>query len=477
LSEGDRDRLADALARAGDADRKIDALTAKAEAADLAIGRAGALQRQLDEALTRLAWLEREQTARGREVRPPSEQSEAVASDRIAAAEDRARAAEDRLRDAEARITGAEHRAALAGDAEGRLRDTEARLADAEHRAALAAEAEDRARDAEARIAGAEARVADAEHRAEAAQVHGEDLAEQLAELQQRAARAEEAGRAGVESERRIASAEQRVAAAEQRNQLAEQRAEAAEGNAQALARQLADTQRAHAGEGNAQVQARQLVELQGQIAALEREVANADNVRSFAAETEREIAALQRDLRDTRTKLTQMTLERDRLESEVRDARGDDITSQRAAVKASFDPEVTMQADVVKYASLISKSAELEKKVVQLEREDAALRRQLAEAQERLRIAAIDLADDDDEDKTRTGSHLPIAELAEHVTTLEESINSLRANMRAASDETAMMDPSESVSTISSAVSQAAEHVEVARAAIRALSASIGIS
>ena len=48
---------------------------------------------------------------------------------------------------------------------------------------------------------------------------------------------------------------------------------------------------------------------------------------------------------------------------------------------------------------------------------------------------------------------------------------------MRAASDETAMMDPSESVNTISHAVSQAAEHVERARAAIRALSASIGVS
>jgi hypothetical protein len=48
---------------------------------------------------------------------------------------------------------------------------------------------------------------------------------------------------------------------------------------------------------------------------------------------------------------------------------------------------------------------------------------------------------------------------------------------MRAASDETAMMTPSESVTTISNAVSEAAEHVEIARAAIRALAASIGIS
>jgi len=45
------------------------------------------------------------------------------------------------------------------------------------------------------------------------------------------------------------------------------------------------------------------------------------------------------------------------------------------------------------------------------------------------------------------------------------------------ASDETAVMAPSESVDTISHAVSQAAEQVERARAAIRALSASIGMS
>jgi chromosome segregation ATPase len=170
-----------------------------------------------------------------------------------------------------------------------------------------------------------------------------------------------------------------------------------------------------------------------------------------------------------------QMTLERDRLESEVRDGRVDtDTTSRRAPGKASFDPDVTVQAEV-KYEALIVKGKELEQKLATLERDDAALRRQLADAEQRLRDA-IDHQDDDSE-MTRTGSHLPIAELAEHVTTLEESINSLRANMRAASDETAMMDPSEAVSTISTAVSQAAEHVEVARAAIRALSASIGIS
>jgi chromosome segregation ATPase len=217
---------------------------------------------------------------------------------------------------------------------------------------------------------------------------------------------------------------------------------------------------------------------MQNQIAALEREVANADNVRSFAAETEREIASLQRDLRDARAKLAQLTLERDRLASELRDARGGDEadTNQRAAARAGFDPDVTARLDIKKYESLVTRAGELEHKLAQLEHDDAGLRSQLAEAQERLRLAAIDLGDADGE-RTRTGSQLPIAELTEHVTTLEESINSLRANMRAASDETAMMDPSESVNTISAAVSQAAEHVETARAVIRALAASIGMT
>ena len=54
----------------------------------------------------------------------------------------------------------------------------------------------------------------------------------------------------------------------------------------------------------------------------------------------------------------------------------------------------------------------------------------------------------------------------------LEESIDPLRANMRAASDETAMMEQTEPVLVVTSAVSQAAEHVERARDALRALSA-----
>jgi chromosome segregation ATPase len=216
---------------------------------------------------------------------------------------------------------------------------------------------------------------------------------------------------------------------------------------------------------------------MQTRIADLEREVATADNVRSFAAETEREIAGMQRDLRDLRAKLAQVTLERDRLETEVRDSRGDTDTTNRRAPKAGADHDVTAPVDLKKYETLASKTNDLEAKLLRFERDNVLLNHQLAEAESRLR-AAIDAHEhDDDNELTRTGSQLPISELVEHVTTLEESINSLRANMRAASDETAMMDPSDAVSTVSTAISEGAEHVEVARAAIRALAASIGMS
>ena len=81
----------------------------------------------------------------------------------------------------------------------------------------------------------------------------------------------------------------------------------------------------------------------------------------------------------------------------------------------------------------------------------------------------------EDGAESTRTGTELPV-QLAEHVSILEEAIDSLRSNMRAASDETAMMESSESVTLISEAVSAAAEHIERARAAIRAVQSAIGM-
>jgi len=76
----------------------------------------------------------------------------------------------------------------------------------------------------------------------------------------------------------------------------------------------------------------------------------------------------------------------------------------------------------------------------------------------------------------THPRNQLPI-ELAEHVNVLDESIDSLRAEMRAASDETAVMEQNDSVIVVSNAVSAAAEHIERARAAVRTLKAAIGMN
>ena len=63
---------------------------------------------------------------------------------------------------------------------------------------------------------------------------------------------------------------------------------------------------------------------------------------------------------------------------------------------------------------------------------------------------------------------------IAEHVSALEESIDSLRANMRAAANGP-RSDSTESVQIVAAAVSQAAEHVERARA-LRAIAATVGL-
>ncbi len=401
-----QERLEDALSRAGEAERKIDALAARAEAADLAIGRAGALQRQLDEAILKLAWLEREAQNKQREASRGVEQSEAIVSDRVASAENRTKEADTRTR-----------------DAESRLEQTERRL--------------------------------------QAATASNEELAGRITELERRVQQAESSSRAGSDAERRARDAEARLAEADGRVQVAE--------------RTSATLQH-------------QLVDSQNRVGALEREVATADNVRSFAAETEREIAQLQREIREGRAKLTQMTLERDRLVSELQDLRGDDgdTTNRRVPAigrtptpsrrpEAAYDPDATAALDVGRIEAMIAKTTELEKKVTVLERDNASLRKQLGETEQRLRDA-IDGSDDDEAESTRTGSQLPIV-LAEHVSALEESIDSLRANMRAASDETAIMEQSDSVIAVSSAVSQAAEHIERARASVRALAATIGLN
>jgi len=206
----------------------------------------------------------------------------------------------------------------------------------------------------------------------------------------------------------------------------------------------------------------RQLAAAQQRIAELKREVDAAENVRQFAANTEREIAQLERELREHKAKVTQLSLERDRLESQLRDLRDDSETTHRKVPSLAADEAPSQHA---RYTQLVSRASELEQKNGKLEKDLAALRRQLAETEARAEAQARAREDE----PTNTGSALPL-EFAEHLNVLEESIDSLRANMRAASDETAMMDQSDSVIAVASAVSQAAEHVERARDSLRLL-------
>jgi chromosome segregation ATPase len=407
----DRAKVDAAETRARIAEQQLEPLQAKADAADLAIGRASALQRQLDESLQKLSWLERDQVGRT--------ESGTQASEQLDAAEARARDAEARARDIEGRVQEADEHARTADERareaderalahEAQARDAESRVQQATQRAA---EVDARARDIESRAKEAAERIVDAERRAREAQHQLEQVTGRLDEAEAQLVTATQSGGNHAGLERQLAAAQQRIAE-------------------------------------------------------LKREVDAAENVRQFAAATEREIAQLERDLRDHKTKVTQLTLERDNLASQLHDLHEDSETKHR---RAPGNEEPTAHADMARYTALVARASELEAKYGKIEKEAAQLRRAVAEAEARADAQARAREDE----PTNTGNALPI-EFAEHLNLLEESIDSLKANMRAASDETAMMEQSESVVAVSAAVSQAAEHVERARDAIRTLSSMV---
>ena len=166
------------------------------------------------------------------------------------------------------------------------------------------------------------------------------------------------------------------------------------------------------------------------------------------------------------KAKVAQLTIERDNLASQLDDLHEDDETAHRRLPITTSQDEPTTHADMARYSALVSRTTELEAKYGALEEEAQSLRRSLAEAE--ARAEAQERAKEDE--PTNTGNALPI-EFAEHLNILEEAIDSLRANMRAASDETAMMEQTDAVIAIAMAVSQAAEHVERGRDAIKTLS------
>jgi chromosome segregation ATPase len=411
---GMREQVASAEQRVREAEGVLEPLQAKADAGDLAIGRASALQRQLDEALQKLSWLERD--AADARTPPPVDDNRARDLEaKLQETESRVREAEDHARDADEHARAAEERgerlAGQAREAEAQARDAEARAQQAVQRSS---EIEVRGREIEARAKDAAERIVDSERRSREAQ-H---------QLEQVTARLEEA-------EAQIA-----VAA----------RTSASAGSNAGLERQLAAAQ--------------------ARIAELVREVDAAENVRQFAASTEREIAQLERELRENKAKVVQLTLERDKLASQLDDLHEDDETAHRRLPITTANDEPTTHADMARYSALVSRTTELEAKYGALEQEATVLRRSLAEAE--ARAEAQERAKEDE--PTNTGNALPI-EFAEHLSTLEEAIDSLRANMRAASDETAIMEQTDAVIAITMAVSQAAEHVERGRDAIKTLS------
>lgn len=329
----------------------------------------------------------------------------------------------DEVRDKLAKAQTAAETARTLTDADERARQESTRAAalETELHTAYA-----RTRELEAQVAATEQRASEAFARAHNIETRAKDAAERI-----------------VEAERRARDAQ---------DQLAELTARLHAGDVQ-----LAEVKDAATAE-----MARALAQAEARIAELTKEVDAAENVRKFSATTEREIAQLERDLREQKLAVTQLTLERDRLAAQLGDLHSDSETTHHKANSVEFAGQV----DLSRYTALVARTAELENHVAQLEAINGTLKRDLTEAEEGL--AAQQRARDDE--PTHVAQAFSV-ELSEYLNILEESIDSLRANMRAASDETAVMDQTESVAAVGAAVGQAAEHVERAREALRKLS------
>ena len=227
-------------------------------------------------------------------------------------------------------------------DAELRVRNSPKEL-EAAHRTAEQAEAE-RAKaaaaldDAERRVAEADARASQWESELRSADAHVRRL--------------KNTGEAAVEAVRRELAAERStaVALADCKRQLDGELAELRTKLAAAISRTGAAERR------NAE---------------LELEIAAADNVRAFAAETEREIAQLQRQLHDARSALAEVAAERDRWATAELDTRGDrEPTNPVSEQTVHYRPGLM---------ELFRRTAALEDRVIELERDNAHLREQLA--------------------------------------------------------------------------------------------------
>ena len=426
LEQAQREAMAELDSVERDADARIAQLerelTAERQSALALVDRRTFLERELSDARTSLG---------------PMEARADIAERRAAELDVQLELANERVQDLEATLA-VEKTASQSSVDEARAA---ADAAVAEARAAFdTATAESRAELHEAReqLAAARADLADTRERLDDAEGHARNMDVQLKVL---VAKAEQADNAILALDK-LAAAEDRV-----RDLEAEVRD---------LEADIAEHSTA-VGDDNSKLSG-----ALERISELEQEVANAENVRQFAAATEREIAQLQRELREAKKQVEQLTKD-----LRARSEQGDETTGKRAPI-VPFDPEVTAQADLGKYEQMIARSKEQAERAARIEREDADLRRKLAETEAKLR-AAMDMAVHAGDSASRTIPSMPAA-LAEPLAILEESIDSLRAEMRAASDEAAEMTPTPSVQAISGAVGNAIDHLDRAKQALRAL-------
>jgi hypothetical protein len=158
------------------------------------------------------------------------------------------------------------------------------------------------------------------------------------------------------------------------------------------------------------------------------------------------------------RDELARAIADRHQLHRELRNARGD---TDEVNLRGGEDDD---GAEANRFRAAQVENEELRRKVQELQQ-----RQRAATAAEPFDDLAPRPAAAEPADPAEAARPLPES-VTENLNILEESIDSLRANMRAASDETAVMEETESVAVVSNAVSQAAEHVERASAALRAL-------
>jgi chromosome segregation ATPase len=430
----------------------------------------------------------------------------AIARERITELETALALAQRQVADAAIRADGAatalaERAAALEielNNANGRNRTVEDQLAavtrhaEELERAARANEvrartAEDRAAVAEAAINGLEDRMLEARDAADDAITRADALAGKAEAADMAIGRASALQRQLDEALTKLAWMERDLANVQSRelratDAAAAERVTRAEERAHTAEKRVAEAERrAASAEDRLHDSLRQLLAAEKRVSDMERAGAVEETTDTLGAKHAEHLAQLERQLADAHDKLAQLGEEREMLLSELRAARGDtDVTKLRTVIPPTFaqDPEVTAQrAQVAKLQSdaeveLRRAREETAAAVAELERVRMKTTADIRTLEDQIRVLQKAPAADREatSDTNRTISAAPPDGVIDSLGVLEEAIDSLRANMRAATDETAMMDQTESVQVVAAAVSQAAEHLDRARSALRTL-------